>query len=96
MKRNNEKKMTNSLLYVNKKSVIDVDINNGRKYKDNSEIKSISTITGTANNPFAYLLRSDKVKEQETKEISNNGSTVCMTLITHHIFILKVGCINVH
>jgi hypothetical protein len=71
MKRNNEKKMTNTLLYMNKKSIIDIDENNSRKYKDNSEIKPINTITGTANNPFAYLLRTDKNQEHEKKDISN-------------------------
>lgn len=71
MKRNNDKKMSNTLLYINKKSIIDIDENNSRKYKDNSEIKPINTITGTANNPFAYLLRTDKNQEHERKEIFN-------------------------
>uniref|UniRef100_A0A2S2QI87 Claspin n=1 Tax=Sipha flava TaxID=143950 RepID=A0A2S2QI87_9HEMI len=76
MKRNNEKKMTNTLLYMNKKSIIDIDENNSRKYKDNSEIKPINTITGTANNPFAYLLRTDKNQEHEKKDISNRVTNV--------------------
>lgn len=76
MKRNNEKKLTNTLLYLNKKSIIDPDENNCRKNRDKSEINSISTITGSANNPFAYLLRTDKNQEQESKEI---GLTVCIT-----------------
>lgn len=52
-------KLTNTLLFANKKT--NNDSPNPDKYEENREMKSLSTITATANsNPFAYLMRNDK------------------------------------
>jgi len=59
MKRNGDK-LTNALLFANKKMSNNDGIN-PKKYEEKREMKSLSTITTTAtSNPFAYLLRNDK------------------------------------
>lgn len=64
MKHINNNKMTNTLLYINKKSVTGNDEKKNPKYEDKSEIKSMNTITAKAgSNPFAYLLRNDNKQE---------------------------------
>lgn len=64
-------KMTNTLLFMNKKSlIINNDEYNGKTFKDNSEVKT-STITANSSNPFAYLLRNDKKPEKLNLAVSN-------------------------
>lgn len=64
MKHNNNNKMTNTLLYINTKSIIGIDEKKNTNYEDKSEIKSMNTITAKASsNPFAYLLRNDNKQE---------------------------------
>uniref|UniRef100_A0A2S2PHV4 Claspin n=1 Tax=Schizaphis graminum TaxID=13262 RepID=A0A2S2PHV4_SCHGA len=62
MKRNGDK-LTNALLFVNKK-LTNNDGTNPKNYEEKREMKSLSTITATASsNPFAYLMRNDKAHE---------------------------------
>lgn len=64
MKHTNNNKMTNTLLYINKKPIIGIDEKKNVNYEDKSEIKSMNTITAKASsNPFAYLLRNDNKQE---------------------------------
>lgn len=62
MKRNGDK-LTNALLFANKK-ITNNEGTNPKKYEEKREMKSLSTITATAaSNPFAYLMRNDKNNE---------------------------------
>ncbi|XP_025196717.1 claspin-like [Melanaphis sacchari] len=64
MKRNGDK-LTNTLLFVNKK-ITNNDGTNPKKYEEKNDIKSLNTITATAtSNPFAYLMRNDKKYEND-------------------------------
>lgn len=64
MKHTNNNKMTNTLLYINKKPIIGIDEKKNASYEDKSEIKSMNTITAKASsNPFAYLFRNDHKQE---------------------------------
>lgn len=65
-------KMTNTLLFMNKKSLItNNDESNSKTFENNSEVKTLSTITANVSNPFAYLLRNDKKPEIQNSSASN-------------------------
>jgi len=73
-------KIATTLMYINKKSLVNNDEINNRRYEENSEIKSMTTITSKAgSNPFAYLLRKDK--KQEIKNTIVDDSMVYLILI---------------
>lgn len=79
MKRSGDK-LTNTLLFANKK--LTNDGINPKKYEEKKEMKSLSTITANAtSNPFAYLLRNDK--KHEVKPAVHVDLMVCIIYLVY-------------
>lgn len=79
MNRKGDNKLANTLLYINKKSVV---LNNDETNSKHCEIKAMTTITAKAtSNPFAYLMRSDT--KEEIKSFNPDDLMVCISHIVN-------------
>lgn len=71
--KHNSDKMTTTLLYINKKSVINKESENCKQI---NEVKSLTTITSkVTSNPFVYLLRNAKTANEN---LTSDDSIVCV------------------